>query len=196
MTGLPSHGQKLWPRNVPVGKIDCIKEMWASRVLMVVASPKGRLSTKTKGVFYQKGSLEPRDSISESQHSNQAWVESMKSKCCLLPEVSSRHRNIAADIQVSRSDYKQLFHTPRFDCSALMWQGSWVLLPKTLRNSACVWNLSGRKVGPHWSIGFLDYVRVGLCPGREISLGFILFSRKETKYQAVFLAVVCGRGKA
>lgn len=87
---------------------------------MVVASPKGRLSTKTKGIFYQKGNLESRDSISELQHLNQAWVESMKSKCCLLPEVSSRHRNVVADIQVSPSDCKQLFHTPQFDCSALM----------------------------------------------------------------------------
>lgn len=34
---------------------------------MVIASPEGRLSTKTKGLFYQKGNLESRDSISESQ---------------------------------------------------------------------------------------------------------------------------------
>lgn len=47
---------------------------------MVVASPKGRRSTKTKGTFYQKGNLESRHSISELQHLNQAWVESMESK--------------------------------------------------------------------------------------------------------------------
>lgn len=60
-------------------RIDCIKQGNVGRAHFswkVIASPKGRLNIKTKGIFYPGGHLESGYGTSESQHLNQSWVKS------------------------------------------------------------------------------------------------------------------------
>lgn len=64
-------------KSYPAG-IDCIEQGNVGRVNFswkVIASPQGRLNTKTKGIFYQEGHLESGDDLSESQHVNHSWVQ-------------------------------------------------------------------------------------------------------------------------